>query len=266
MSLALPILVARADAARNEGAARRRKMKTRNRLLLVVDGRTQVQTGRTMNPLPRLNEEFERACYLCPCIDHCDGVYWPETIEHMLLTCAFYREIRQALVKSLAEFAADPATVEVTRSIDAPDFSSISNLFAAVFLISSFPDQPLLHQHCVPPTPASATGVCTRSASNLSAQHQLQCADARRRGPQVELDMGVARHAATWINSLLQDWSVKHRDCQSPDPTDSPGQRFAELIANYHVHVIRARRTALQSNLDFFNRSRDPPLSGAVAL
>jgi hypothetical protein len=265
MSLSLPILLARIDASKNEGAVRRRPF-TRTKLLQDPAGQTQVQTSHTMKSLPRLNAEFERACYLCPCIDECDGVYWPETIEHMLLTCAFYMEIRQSLVKSLAEFAAAPSTVTVTKSIDAPDFSNISNLFAAVFLITNFPDQPLLHHHCIPPIPALAPGICTRSASNISAQLQLQRADARRRGPQVEIDMGVARRASTWINSLLQDWSVKHRDCRSPDPNEAPGKQLSELISTYHVHVIRARRTALQNNLDFFNRSRDPPRSEAVAL
>ena len=262
MSMALPILAARSDAAKNEGAVRRRMLKTRVRVPQVGDGRIQVQTSHTLKAFPRLNMDFERACYLCPCIDGCDGVYWPETIEHMLLTCAFYVETRQSLVKSLAEFAANPATLIVTGTINAPDFSSISNLYVAVFLISNLPDQPLLHQHCVQPTPASASGVRTRSASTQSSLH----ADARRRGPQVELDMGMARYSATWINALLQDWSVKHRDCRSADPNESPGKQFAELIAQYHHAIIRARRKALQNNLDFFNRSRDPPLSEAVAL
>ena len=254
MSLARRVLQARSDSAPNEGAVRRRPYKFHPQR-----SHGQVQTSHTTNVLPKLSES-ERACYLCPCIDECPGVYWPETIEHMLLICSFYKKIRETLVLSLSEFATDAVTLTVTGSVDAPDFNSISAQFAAIFLCTNFPNQPLLHQHRLPPAPASQlAGVSTRAAAALSTQQQLLHAVARRRGPQVDLDMGVARQAATWINSLLQDWSVKHRDCRSPDPTDAPGRRLAELISTYHQHIIRARRVALHNNVDFISRSRDPP-------
>jgi hypothetical protein len=70
--------------------------------------------------------------------------------------------------------------------------------------------------------------------------------------------MEVARQAATWIASILQDWTVRHRDCQSNDPIDAPGLRLAELVGKVHQDIFRARRLALQNNTDFINRSRDP--------
>lgn len=252
MSSARRVLQARVDAAPNEGAVRRRPIKMHR-------GQAKVQTSHTHRKL----QEFERACYLCPCIDNCDGLYWPETIEHMLLVCPFYKKIREALVVSLSEFANEPATVTVTNSVDPPDFSNITTLFAVIFLCTNFPRQPILHHHQIPPPPAvlaTLPGVRTRASAVLST-HQLRAhADARRRGPQVELVMDVARPAATWINSLLHDWTVKHRDCRSPDPIAAPGHRFVQLIAQYHHDVIRARRIALQNNADFISRSRDPTI------
>ena len=256
MALARRILQARADAAPNEGSVRRRPFKFQ---IPAQRAQGQVQSGHTLKLLPRLLE-FERACYLCPCIDGAPGVYWPETIEHMLLICPFYSKIRKSLVLSLSEFAADQATMSVTGSVDTPDFTSTTTLFAALFLCTNFPDQPLLHQHRIPPPPSAHDGVHTRSASAINTQHQHAHADARRRGPQIEIDVDVARLAAAWISSLLQDWAVKHRDCRSPDPTEAPGSRLAELIAKYHQQVISLRRVALQNNLDFIKRSRDPPL------
>ena len=253
MSLARRVLQARADAAPNEGAARRRPLNTRA-------GTRQVQTQ-----LPRL-EEHQRACYLCPCIDGVDGVYWPETIEHTLLTCSFHQVRRAALTQSLELFAMEPTTMTLTIDVVTPDFNDVSCLFAIVFLCTIIPDQPILYQHQpqLPPPPTSDSvqppepRMCTRSSSAAHQQQMRTRAEARRCGPQIELSAAAARRAAAWVSCLLNDWSVKHRDCRSADPNTSPGRRFAELIATYHHHIFKARREALQSNTTFTNRQRDP--------
>jgi hypothetical protein len=253
MFLARKLLLHRADAGKNEGAARRRPLKIRK-------GTRQVQTV-----LPRL-EESRRACYLCSCIDGCEGVFWPETIEHALLMCSFNQERRAMVVASLEQFAVDPSTVAVTRDIGIPAFNDASCLFTIVLLCTNIPDQPILHQHQPnhpvhdPPHQAGApgVGVRTRSQAAIHDQRMRLLAEARRNGPQFELSVDAARQAAAWVSCLLNDWTTRHRDCRSPDPNDSPGRRLAELIAIYHDNIFKARRAALQNNNEFINRLRDP--------
>jgi hypothetical protein len=251
MSLARRILQARADAAPNEGAVRRRPITTRA-------GTRQVQTQ-----LPRLDEQW-RACYLCPCIDGVDGVYWPESIEHTLLTCTFHQDRRAALVRSLEQFADETTTMTVTVDVATPNFNDISCLFAIVNLCTTIPNQPILQQHQPqpPPPPDSVrqtmSGVHTRSVTAALEQQKRVHAEARRRGPQIELSTAAARLAAAWVSCLLNDWAVKHRDCRSADPNTSPGRRLAELIGTYHHHIFKARRAALQRSNAFINRQRDP--------
>ena len=245
MELARRVLQSRLDAAPNEGAMRRMPRQ--------VKGTRQVQTQ-----LPRIPEHL-RACYLCDAVDGVDGVYWPETIEHVLLTCPFYQEIRIKLVRRLQRLSTEAATVEVTKDVLAPNFEDPASLFAVIFLCTNLPDQPVLHQHLPPPAPLQpATGVRTRSAVAADVMNQHARADARRRGPQVEVEPRAARSAATWTSTLLSDWSNKIRDCRSSDPSKSPGRRLAKLIAKYHHNVFRVRRKALQSNINFTTRDRDP--------
>jgi hypothetical protein len=248
MSLSRIVLQIRTDSASNEGSVRRRPLITRT-------GTQQVQTN-----LPKLSSEFQRACYLCPDVDSCTGIYWPETIEHVLLTCSFYKETRRTFIQSLEEFAAAASTLTVTNGIETPDFHDASTQFAVVFLCTNFADQSLLRAASIPPLPAPLpNGVRTRATAARLADEQRARADVRRRGPQIDLSMGVARQTAAWINSLLQDWSVAHRDCQSPDPMQSPGRGLAELVSTYHRNIFRARRLALQQNNNFISRNRDPP-------
>jgi hypothetical protein len=256
MALARKLLLHRSDAGKNEGAARRRPLKARK-------GTRQVQTV-----LPRL-EESKRACYLCPAIDGVDGVYWPETIEHALLKCAFYESRRAALVKSLEQFAAESDTVTVTDDLEVPAFNDVSCQFAIVFLCTNIPDQPILHQHQPPSVQdpphhgrPPGVGVRTRSATAIHTQRMRVLAEARRNGPQLELSVDAARQAATWISCLLNDWTTRHRDCRSPDPNEAPGRRLAELVSMYHSDIFKARRVALQDNIEFTNRLRDPCVDG----
>jgi hypothetical protein len=261
MSLARRIIQARADAAPNEGAVRRRPFTARV-------GTQQVQTK-----FPQLKEEELRACYLCPCIDGVDGVYWPETIEHTLLTCSFHQDRRAALVQSLQLFAAESSTTAVTVGVaTSPDFNDVSCLFAIVFLCTSLPapeapkasSSQVLQHHQLPPLPPSGSAgqsesrVLTRSANATHQQQMRVRAEARRRGPQLELSEAAAKPATTWLHCLLSDWSVRHRDCHAADPNDSPGRQLAELVATYHHDVFKARREALQRNNAFTTRQRDP--------
>jgi len=88
--------------------------------------------------VPRIPVAAQRACYLCPCIDGADGVYWPETLEHVLLkcTCPQLVALRVAVRSELRDIAADPDAVELARDagVDVPQFDDDTQLYTVLRL------------------------------------------------------------------------------------------------------------------------------------
>ncbi len=88
--------------------------------------------------LPRIPVAAQRACYLCPCIDGADGVYWPERLEHVLLKCTCLQlvALRVSLRSELRDIAADPDAVDLARDAGAavPQFDDDTQLYTILRL------------------------------------------------------------------------------------------------------------------------------------
>jgi hypothetical protein len=87
--------------------------------------------------LPRIADFRLRACYLCPCIHAlAPHVFWPESLEHVLLKCehARLRVLRTDLRIKLRALAAEHHVVKLTatRNIAAPDFDDDTALLTAL--------------------------------------------------------------------------------------------------------------------------------------
>ena len=190
--------------------------------------------------LPRIDCAAERACYLCPCIDGADRVYWPETLEHVLLTCACPElvALRRDARAQLKAIAADPLARELAREagIQAPGFDDDTELLVAL-------------QLCIGIGPVSAL----QAAPVMSADPNV-----RRASPQFHYSARQARHTAEWINVITADWCDSHRDPRRGGLTNAPGARLALFVARHAVRVFRARRTALRAVESYRGRLRDP--------
>lgn len=206
-----------------------------------VEDRVRSRPHLARNPLPRIDDPCERACYLCPCIDGVDGVYWPETLEHVLLTCRCPRlvELRSRVRTGLKAIAVDPAAVELAANagVAVPQFDADTELLTALRLCVGIGPSPLV------------VGDPVASAPPL----------LKRAGPQFRYDGAAARLTAEWISTLMTDWGDIHRNPCRRGLTTAPGARLASLVAEHAVSVFKARRFELRSVAGFADRLRDPP-------
>ena len=221
-------------------AAARKLLRLRMDVLPNEDSMRCAPHTRAKLQLPRIDCAAERACYLCPCIDGADRVYWPETLEHVLLTCACPElvALRRDARAQLKAIAADPLARELAREagIQAPGFDDDTELLVAL-------------QLCIGIGPVSAL----QAAPVMSADPNV-----RRASPQFHYSARQARHTAEWINVITADWCDSHRDPRRGGLTNAPGARLALFVARHAVRVFRARRTALRAVESYRGRLRDP--------
>jgi hypothetical protein len=191
--------------------------------------------------LPRIPVAAQRACYLCPCIDGADGVYWPETLEHVLLkcTCPQLVALRVAVRSELRDIAADPDAVDLARAAGAavPQFDDDTQLYTVLRL-------------CVGVGPVSAL---------QAVPVAVAAPEVRRASPQFAYCADSARRAAAWVAALTDDWVDIHRNAHRSGLSSAPGGRLAMCVARHAVRVFCARRAALELVDGFQTRSRDPP-------
>jgi hypothetical protein len=221
-------------------AAARKLLRLRMDVLPNEDSMRCAPHTRAKLQLPRIDCAAERACYLCPCIDGADRVYWPETLEHVLLTCACPElvALRRDARAQLKAIAADPLARELAREagLQAPGFDDDTELLVAL-------------QLCIGIGPVPAL----QAAPVMSADPNV-----RRASPQFHYSARQARHTAEWINVITADWCDIHRDPRRGGLTNAPGARLALFVARHAVRVFRARRTALRAVESYRGRLRDP--------
>jgi hypothetical protein len=207
---------------------------------------------RPNSDLPALPHPNGRACYLCDPIDDQSGVYWPETLVHVLLRCAHpaLSQLREVLRGELEALAVEPETIRLADAagVPRPSFQHDTALLTAMQLCIGAGPGPIL----VPaPVGLNANRPTTRAALRERAMDQ-------RDAPQFYRNIPVAATTARWIRALTDDWCDIYRNVRRRDnPLLSPGCRLANLVARHAVAVFAARRRALRSNAGFADRVRD---------
>ena len=220
------LLRLRACQACNEGYIRQRPY-------------TQVISKDVEITLPRINDRCRRACYMCPPIDAAiaPDVFWPETVEHMLITCSNVQlaEVRERLRRQLT----DLATRCDTSAAPAPDFRHDTALLTAFMLASGTGSMPTVQ----------------------SAAVAVGTPEQRRDGPQINFDPAVARSTSAWISALTERWVSSHRTARGTENPDVlPGGQLVSFVLRavaqmftVHNHVCRSK-----TNDDYRRRVRDP--------
>ena len=222
-------------------AAARKLLRVRMDVMPNEDNMRCAPHTRAKLKLPRIDSAAERACYLCPCIDGAESVYWPETMEHVLLacTCAELVALRLNARIQLKAIAADPRAMELARDagVPVPDFDDDTELLVAL-------------QLCIGVGPVAAL----QAAPVVSADPI-----ARRAAPQFLYSAWRARRTAEWVNVITSDWCDIHRNPRRGGLSCAPGARLALFVARHVVSVFRVRRVVLRPVDSYWRRSRDPP-------
>ena len=74
------------------------------------------------------------------------------------------------------------------------------------------------------------------------------------------IDRTSAQNAATWTAFLTGHWRRAMAQEREDDPVASIGARLVNIVVNHHRRIIALRRRALQSDVGYLNRVRDPLL------
>ena len=203
--------------------------------------------------LPRIDDRHLRACYLCPPINGSVGIFWPETLMHVLLICpdAGLRACRDQFVLDLTAFANRLDADSVPNLRPSPNFADRSVIFTILQL---------------------CTGVGPHvGAPILQQQVPLVSADpiVLRQSPQFVRDVHQARRTIEWMEPIFRRWLDIVRSPRCNDlPYHSAGHRLAELVAKHVKDMFTFRNLALTSATvapSFQRRGRDPVQPRVVA-
>jgi len=164
---------------------------------------------------------------MCPPVDAAiaPDVFWPETVEHMLITCSNVQlaEVRERLRRQLT----DLATRCDTSAAPAPDFRHDTALLTAFMLASGTGPMPTVQ----------------------SAAVAVGTPEQRRDGPQINFDPAVARSTSAWISALTERWVSSHRTARGTENPDVlPGGQLVSFVLRavaqmftVHNHVCRSK-------------------------
>ena len=253
--------------------------------------------GHTVAGDKRQPDRALRPCYCCPAINGVDGVYHPETIDHVLLYCPAYDADRRRLRVAIKELAQDEAThrVEADERIGPPDLGDparplgSSGTVATTWLIimklcTGLNAVQRTAATAVPSLDTSSTtsnvgrGPTTRSNAAVQAR-ELRAQD------ELAIDRSTADHTARWVAALSSDWLLYQRPAyswpgagkhpksrekeQGPDgeeisPSSRPGFRLVTLVTAFTSNVFSKRRKLLRTSVDFQRRVRDAEASAEL--
>jgi len=205
------------------------------------------------NQCPRIDDRHLRACYLCPPINGSAGIFWPETLVHVLLTCsdAGLRACRDQFALDLAAFADGLDADSIPNLRPPPDFSDRSVVFTLLQLCTGLGPQV--------------------GAPILQQQVPLVSVDpvVLRQSPQFVRDLHQARRTVEWMEPIFRRWIEIVRSPRCNDlPYHSAGHRLAELVAKHVKDMFTFRNLALTSNTvaqSFQRRDRDPVVPRILA-
>ena len=209
--------------------------------------------------LPRLDNCFDRVCYLCgrprpqaddeSCAVNGDNGWAAETLEHMLFSCQHpslvaQRRLLQVDLQQLVQ-AVDTQTVVqqsglVHTSDATPDIHHPSVLMTIFTMSVALGPSPVLQ-----PEPI-AVGASTSTSTTCDAT--------------APLDRERARRTTTWVSALLSHYSRHVRDARLKvvDPDQLPGGRLVSLVCKWAMDLFVLHRRAVRDNAEYRHRLRDP--------
>ena len=187
--------------------------------------------------MERIEERNLRACYLCEAIQGQHGVYMPESLHHMLITCPNVK-METLRVKLKGDLQLLCATEDDLREHPLPDLSQ-SVMWSLMMLCT---------------TSESFSMQVRRSERRRGALSAVDTLDE----PPV-FDRGDVVAAVNWLSPLVGEWMDRLRRYHKVGDTAAlPGVKVVALICA-HVHrVFTVHRKALKDNVEYCNRSRDP--------
>ena len=105
----------------------------------------------------------------------------------------------------------------------------------------------------------------TTKEVRLSArlQGRLTATETRNQPPVIVRDDVVA--AVNWLSPLVDEWMDRRRQYHNVgDTAILPGAKVVALVCAHMRAVFREHRKALEGNVDYCRRSRDPPVAHHV--
>lgn len=192
--------------------------------------------------IPRIDDRHLRACYMCSAISGSQNIYWPETLEHVLLLCAGPELVacRRRFERDLKAFASSLCSRSVPNLIRAPDFSDASVRMTILQL---------------------CTG--TGAGGGILLRQQVPAASTDpiilRQSPQFVRDSNQARHTVEWMQPLFHQWLEVLRNPRCAYlPQSSAGYRLVHMVAEHLRSMFSIRHQTLTAADSFQSRSRDP--------
>ncbi len=264
------LLRLRLDDGYNEDAVRRRTIRTK-----AIPSRPDIVIPDAR--LPRIEDATLRACYLCGPIADCAGIYYPETLYHTLLECTHpqMRAMRVKLKADISSLSLSQAALDI--SPNPPQVFGDSELWATMLLCSSTegfpigtvaiaevnPLPPLRRSGCIPAAPTVHRDGHVQF-SQLQADDLTQAARMRAlavRSSRPAIDFQAMRVASNWLVRLLDHWTSLLRSYHKVGETAStPGSMLATMVCEHMRRSFAEHRSALRNNVEYAQRSRDPPV------
>jgi hypothetical protein len=228
---------------------------------------------RTTTTYPRVDPRSARACYACNAIDgvHAPGVFWAETLEHVLLRCTAYDGERQRLLEQLHGLVSSPAAVEVAQGarlwatpsfvgLGLVDKEKFTTLWAVVRLATSCRQRDHVTVWRRRPMPAVAMDRMAIDAQSISDYDMLwERARLLRAAPEFQYEHDATVVATHWVRALCDEW-MGHLRRPTPDvePSERPGAILVRLVTEFCWRVFGQRRALLRTSDAFLHRRRDP--------
>jgi len=221
-----------------------------------------LRSGRGERGAVRQPDRTLRGCYCCSSIDDVPGVYCPESIDHVLLRCSAYDDIRAAFKETILAIVneADAKLVADQASSSAPELAGEGPAVDTAWLVimklctganpRKLPTDPepesisLVSRNTVAASASAGNGaghgaavqkkkdahvepvpahiMFTRGKSRQAVLDRPAAAHAKRAAPLFEWDVAAATDAALWVSAMTTDWV----DCLRPT---WPGQSGGRL-------------------------------------
>ena len=191
----------------------------------------------------RIDNSNARACYLCDAVDGQDGVFMPESLYHMLVSCPHVgmEALRAKLKVDLGTLC---AADDGLRDCPLPDLSQ-SVMWSLMVLCTTSESVPKEVRH------------------SARLQVRLTATETRDQPPVIVRDDVAA--AVNWLSPLVDKWMDRRRQYHNVgDTAILPGAKVVALVCAHMRAVFREHRKALEGNVDYCRRSRDPPVAHHV--
>jgi hypothetical protein len=251
--LARRLLRVRLDCMPTEDYVRRRPTEKQ----ITVSGNDMLRVS-VSQKYGRIESRELRACYCCDAIDNVPGVYKAESLEHVLLHCPAYSELRDTVRQQISTLASSPAATIIADE-------------AGVLIPSLVPvvhTDDMMSWLWIILRLGTGTGLCGRQlfsgppafASNVIDDHDLivERAWLKRAAPEFTFNPAVGADAARWVLALCNNWTNAERQrSEESEPSLTPGASLVHLVGRYVDAVFTRRRVITRASSAFALRRRD---------